>query len=151
MSKDVMKIQENIINEFAQLSQWFDRYQHLISLGRALQPLKNDEKNDDTALLGCQAHVWIKTTHQEDTLHFSIDSDSLITKGILSLLLRIYNDQTPKDILETHLYFPEKIGLYDHLSPMRANGLQAMIQRIESEARDSLSLHNVENSNISEK
>ena len=135
MPNDITKIQENIIKEFTQLPQWFDRYQHLISLGRLLQPLKNNKKNEDTSLLGCQSNVWIKTSYKENTLHFTADSDSMITKGILALLLRVYNDQSPEDILKTHLYFHEKIGLYDHLSPMRANGLQAMIQRIQSEAK----------------
>ena len=136
MCRSINKKQKEIIKEFSNFTEWFQMYQHIISLGRNIHLM--DEKNEKDMLPGCQSQVWIKGSIQNGKMWYQAESDSLITKGILSLLLRIYNHQTPLDIVDSDLYFTEEIGLQTHLSPARANGLQSMINHMKTIAKSYL-------------
>lgn len=110
---------------------WMERYEYIIEIGKSL-PLINDEfKKDENLIVGCQSKVWLHSEIQNNKLHFTADSDAILTKGIVALLLRVFNNQAPKDILDANLYFVDKIGLKEHLSPTRANGLVSMIKQIK--------------------
>lgn len=123
--------QSAIIDEFSRLSSWEDRYRHIIDLGKALPTMAESDKVEDLKVRGCQSQVWLKAELQPDkTIHFTADSDALIVKGLIALLLKIYSDRTAKEILATKPDFIESIGLARHLSPSRANGLVAMIKQI---------------------
>lgn len=134
----INQIQNEIIEEFSSLDDWMDRYQLLIDMGNDLPPLAEAHKTPNNIIEGCQSRVWITaTTQPEGVMHFQADSDALIVKGIIALLLRIFNGQKDADILNADLYFVPKVGLQEHLSPTRANGLVAMIQRIKLLAQQS--------------
>jgi cysteine desulfuration protein SufE len=124
-------IQDKIIEEFSALDDWIDKYEYLINLGKELNPLAADLKTEDNAIKGCQARVWISVELKNGKMIFSADSDALITKGLIALLLRVLNNQTPEDIVNSDLYFIEKIGLSSHLSPSRANGLASIVKHIK--------------------
>jgi len=124
-------IQDKIIEEFSELDDWLDKYEYLIDLGKELNPLAADLKTEDNAIKGCQAKVWISAEMKDGKLCFFADSDALITKGLVALLLRVLNDQTPADIVNADLYFIEKVGLNSHLSPSRANGLASIVKQIK--------------------
>jgi cysteine desulfuration protein SufE len=124
-------IQDKIIEEFSELDDWLDKYEYLIDLGKELNPLAADLKTEDNAIKGCQAKVWISAEMKDGKLCFFADSDALITKGLIALLLRVLNDQTPADIVNADLYFIEKVGLNSHLSPSRANGLASIVKQIK--------------------
>lgn len=124
-------IQGKIIEEFSELDDWLDKYEYLIDLGKELNPLAADLKTEDNAIKGCQAKVWISAEMKDGKLCFFADSDALITKGLIALLLRVLNDQTPADIVNADLYFIEKVGLNSHLSPSRANGLASIVKQIK--------------------
>lgn len=124
-----------IIEEFTKLDDWFDKYEYLISLGKKLEPLDEKLKNEENSISGCQSNVWIKAEIQDKKVNYLADSDSLIVKGMISLLLRVLNNQHPKDIVNTDLYFIDKIGLSSNLSPSRANGLMSIIKQIKSYAK----------------
>jgi cysteine desulfuration protein SufE len=127
----IKEIQEEIIDEFSMFEDWMERYEYIIEIGKSL-PLINDEfKKDENLIVGCQSKVWLHSEIQNNKLHFTADSDAILTKGIVALLLRIFNNQAPKDILDANLYFVDKIGLKEHLSPTRANGLVSMIKQIK--------------------
>ena len=126
----IKEIQDEIIEEFSELDDWMDRYQLLIDMGNELAPMDEKYKVDENLIDGCQSRVWIHCTKDGEKLHFTAESDALIVKGIISLIIRVFDNQTPQDILNTELYFIEEIGLTEHLSPTRSNGLLAMIKQI---------------------
>ena len=125
--QSINEIQDEIIEEFSELDDWMDRYQLLIDMGNEQKPLPVDEKNDQNLIEGCQSRLWLVCDQKPDgTLSFRAESDALIVKGIVSLLIRVLTDHTPDEILNADLYFIDKIGLRDHLSPTRSNGLLSM-------------------------
>jgi len=126
----INEIQDEIIEEFNDFEDWMDKYQMLIDLGNDLEPLDEKYKTEDNLIDGCQSRVWVQCDLIDGKMHLQAESDALIVKGIVALLLRVLSDQTPQDILDTDLYFVEQIGLSEHLSPTRANGLVAMIKQI---------------------
>jgi cysteine desulfuration protein SufE len=130
--------QDEIIEEFNDLDDWMDKYQLLIDLGSEQEALDEKYKTEQNLIDGCQSRVWIQCDAQDDAegkiLHFQADSDALIVKGIIALLIRVINDQPAKEILNADLYFMEAIGLKEHLSPTRSNGLLAMVKRIKAYA-----------------
>lgn len=128
--------QDEIIDEFDGLSDWMDRYAYIIDLGNTLPVFPENEKTTQNIIEGCQSRVWI-TAHKlpDGKIHFQADSDALIVKGIVALLLRVLNDRTPDEILAANLYFIDKIGLREHLSPTRSNGLVAMVKQINNYAK----------------
>ncbi|MGP1363098.1 MAG: SufE family protein [Bacteroides sp.] len=134
----IAEIQAEILSEFEYLEDWLDKYQQLIDIGQMLPQGDETLKQEKNLIHGCQSRVWIDCQKEGELLHFRADSDAVITKGIVSLLLRIFDHQTPKDILNAHLYVLEAIGLQEHLSPTRANGLVAMLERIREYAREYL-------------
>lgn len=128
--------QDEIIEEFQGLTDWMDRYAYIIDLGNTLPEFPQQEKIPANLIEGCQSRVWIAAKQNPDnTIHFEADSDALIVKGIVALLLRVLNDRTPDELLDTNLYFIEKIGLKEHLSPTRSNGLLAMVRQIQNYAK----------------
>ena len=130
--------QDEIIEEFNDLDDWMDKYQLLIDLGSEQDALDEKYKTEQNLIDGCQSRVWIQCDAKEEAegkiLHFQADSDALIVKGIIALLIRVINDQSAKEILNADLYFMEAIGLKEHLSPTRSNGLLAMVKRIKAYA-----------------
>ena len=122
--------QQEIIEEFSEMDDWMDRYQLLIDMGEEQAPLPAEEKNESNLIDGCQSRVWIVCNEQNGCLHFRAESDALIVKGIIALLIRVINDHTPQEILDAKLHFIDDIGLREHLSPTRSNGLLAMIKQI---------------------
>lgn len=122
--------QQEIIEEFSEMDDWMDRYQLLIDMGEEQTPLPTEEKNESNLIDGCQSRVWIVCNEQDGRLHFRAESDALIVKGIIALLIRVINDHTPQEILAAKLHFIDDIGLREHLSPTRSNGLLAMIKQI---------------------
>ncbi len=127
----IKEIQEEIIDEFAMFDDWMERYEYIIDLGKSL-PLINDAyKLESNLISGCQSKVWLHSEIENDTINFTADSDAILTKGIVALLLRVFNNQKPSDILSADLYFVDEIGLKEHLSPTRANGLVSMIKQIK--------------------
>ena len=123
--------QQELIDEFAMFTDWQDRYEHLIELGKDLPLIAPEHKTDDNLVRGCQSRVWLSAEHKDGLVHFTADSDAMITKGIVALLVRVYNDRTPQEILGASTEFIDQIGLRAHLSPNRANGLSAMIDQMK--------------------
>lgn len=126
----INEIQDEIIEEFTLLDDWMDRYQLLIDLGQEQAPLPEADKVDQNLIDGCQSRVWIVCEEQNGLLHFRAESDALIVKGIVSLVVRAVTGHSPHEILDSDLYFIERIGLTEHLSPTRSNGLLAMIKQV---------------------
>ena len=127
----INQIQDEIIEEFSVYEEWLDKYEYLIELGNSLEVIDESQKTPDNIIQGCQSRVWLDCKMNDDgTLTFSADSDAIITKGIIALLIRVVNNQKPQDIIDADLYFIEQIGLKENLSPTRANGLLAMIKQI---------------------
>lgn len=124
------EIQDEIIEEFSDFDDWMDKYQMLIDLGNDLSPLDEQYKTPQNLIDGCQSRVWLQCDYADGKLHFQAESDALIVKGIIALLIRVLNDHTPQEILDADLYFIEQIGLKDHLSPTRSNGLLAMVKQM---------------------
>ena len=135
MSIKINKIQDMIIEEFSELNDWFDKYEYLINIGKTLEPLDEKLKTEKISLSGCQSNVWFKADMRDERIHYLADSDSLITKGMISLFLRVLNNQYPEDIVNANLYFIDKIGLNSNLSPSRANGLMSIVKHIKSCAK----------------
>ena len=130
----INELQDEIIEEFSDFDDWMDRYQMLIDLGNDLGPLDEKYKTQQNLIDGCQSRVWLQCDCVDGLLVFSADSDALIVKGIIALLIRVLSQQTAKDILDADLYFIERIGLREHLSPTRSNGLLAMVKQIKAYA-----------------
>ncbi len=128
---NIDKIQEEIVEEFAFFEDWMQRYEYIIELGKSLPLIDEKNKTDDNVISGCQSKVWIHAEQREDSIVFTADSDAILTKGIISLLLRVFSNHTPEEILHTEMNFIDEIGLKEHLSPTRANGLLAMIKQIK--------------------
>lgn len=126
----INEIQDEIIEEFTALDDWMDRYQMLIDLGEEQAPLADADKTEQNLIDGCQSRVWILCEEKDGKLHFRADSDALIVKGLVALVLQVVNDHRPDEIYAADLYFIERIGLRDHLSPTRSNGLLAMVKQI---------------------
>ena len=126
----INEIQDEVIEEFSAFDDWMDKYQMLIDLGNDLEPLDEQYKTEQNLIEGCQSRVWLQCDVVDGGLHFSAESDALIVKGIIALLIRVLNDHTPDEILGTELYFIDQIGLKDHLSPTRSNGLLSMVKQI---------------------
>ena len=127
----INEIQDSIIEEFSEYDDWMDKYQLLIDLGNEQEPLEEQYKNESNLIEGCQSRVWLQADlTDEGKIHFQAESDALIVKGIITLLIRVLDNQTPDDILNTDLYFIEQIGLREHLSPTRSNGLLAMMKQM---------------------
>ncbi|MCK4561442.1 MAG: SufE family protein [Flavobacteriaceae bacterium] len=127
----IKEIQEEIIDEFDLFEDWMERYEYIIENGKTLQLINGNNKNDDNLINGCQSKVWLYADYIDDKLVFTADSDAILTKGIIALLLRVYSNQTPKDILDAEPYFIDEIGLKEHLSPTRANGLVSMVKQLK--------------------
>jgi cysteine desulfuration protein SufE len=127
----INEIQDEIIAEFSDYDDWMDKYQLLIDLGNEQEPLDEQYKNENNLIEGCQSRVWLQADlTPEGKIHFQAESDALIVKGIVTLLIRVLDNQTPDDILNADLYFIEQIGLREHLSPTRSNGLLAMMKQM---------------------
>lgn len=136
--KSIDDIQQEIIEEFAVYDEWLDKYEYLIDLGRDLPLIAEGDKTDANLIEGCQSRVWLSCTRDENgCLHFAADSDAIITKGLISLLIRVFDSRSPQEILDTELFFIDEIGLKENLSPTRAGGLAAMIKRIREYAAQS--------------
>lgn len=127
----IKEIQEEIIDEFSMFEDWMERYEYIIDLGKSLPLIDTQYKLDENLIKGCQSKVWMYSEVEDDKVKFTADSDAILTKGIVALLLRVFSDQTPKDILEADTAFIDEIGLKEHLSPTRANGLVSMVKQIK--------------------
>lgn len=127
----IKEIQEEIIDEFAYFEDWMERYEHLIELGKSLPLIDPEFKLEENLIKGCQSKVWLHSELKNDLLELTADSDAILTKGIVALLLRVYNHQKPEDILRADNNFIDEIGLKEHLSPTRANGLVSMLKQIK--------------------
>ncbi|MBD9230070.1 MAG: SufE family protein [Prevotella sp.] len=130
----INEIQDEVIEEFADFDDWMDKYQMLIDLGNDLGTLDEKYKTEQNLIDGCQSRVWLQCDYVDGKLVFSAESDALIVKGIIALLIRVISGHTPEEICDADLYFIEKIGLKDHLSPTRSNGLLAMVKQIKAYA-----------------
>jgi cysteine desulfuration protein SufE len=127
-------IENEIIEEFELFENWEDKYQFIIDLGKELKHLKEELKTEDRIIKGCQSRVWLYSKLIDNKIHFEADSDAIITKGIVALLIRVLSNQTPDEIINAELEFINKIGLKEHLSPTRANGLVSMIKQMKLDA-----------------
>jgi len=127
----IKEIQEEIIDEFSMFDDWMERYEYIIELGKSLPIIEEKNKLDENLIKGCQSKVWLFSELDNDIIKFSADSDAILTKGIVALLLRVYSNQKPADILTAKTDFIDEIGLKEHLSPTRANGLVSMIKYIK--------------------
>ncbi|MDD7915237.1 SufE family protein [Polaribacter ponticola] len=127
----IKEIQEEIIDEFSMFDDWMDRYEYIIELGKSLPIISSEYKLDENLIKGCQSKVWLYSELEDETIKFTADSDAILTKGIVALLLRVYSNQKPVDILTAETNFIDEIGLKEHLSPTRANGLVSMVKQIK--------------------
>ena len=127
----IKEIQEEIVDEFSMFEDWMQRYEYMIELGKSLPMIEEQYKTDDNIIKGCQSKVWVHAELQDDKLFFTADSDAIITKGIIAILIRVFSNQKPKDIMEADTQFIDEIGLKEHLSPTRANGLVSMIKQLK--------------------
>jgi cysteine desulfuration protein SufE len=135
---DAVAVQDDIVKSFGFFSEWLDRYQYLIDLGRKLPPLAEEEKRDDKLLAGCQSKVWLYLEGDKDRIVIRANSDAAIVSGLISLLIRVYSGCSARQIVDTEPYFISEIGLTDHLSPTRSNGLHAMLAAIKTHAQSLL-------------
>ena len=127
----IQDIQNDIIEEFSMFDDWEERYQYMIDLGKTLPLIDNEYKTDNNIIKGCQSKVWVHAAMQENKVVFTADSDAIITKGIIAILIRVFSNQSPQAIIDANTDFIDKIGLKDHLSPTRANGLVSMIKQLK--------------------
>ena len=130
--------QQEIIDEFAIYDDWMEKYEYIIELGKSVPTLSPELKTTERLIEGCQSNVWLATEIKDGKMLFSADSDAIITKGIIGLLIHVYNNESPAAILQAELFFINQIGLAEHLSPTRANGLLSMVKRMKTEALQSL-------------
>jgi cysteine desulfuration protein SufE len=131
---EIQEIQNEIVDEFSMFEDWMQRYEYMIELGKGLDPMEESHKTDDNIIKGCQSRVWVHANMKEDKIVFTADSDAIITKGIIAILIRAFSNQKPKAILEANTAFIDEIGLKEHLSPNRANGLVSMIKQLKNYA-----------------
>jgi len=127
----IKEIENEIVDEFAIFTDWMDKYEYIIELGKGVPAIEEKEKTEENLIKGCQSRVWLSCRIEDGKLYFAADSDAIITKGIISLLIRVYNGQAPADILANEPEFIGEIGLQENLSPTRANGLVSMIKQIK--------------------
>ena len=130
----IQEISEQIVEEFSVFDEWLDKYEYLIETGKQMPAINPEAKTSENLIEGCQSRVWLDCREEDGVLHFTADSDAVITKGIISLLIRVFDGQKPEDIVAADLSFIDRIGLRDNLSPTRANGLVAMITKIKAYA-----------------
>ena len=130
----INQLQDEVIEEFEGFDDWMDRYAYIIELGNAMPPLDEKYKTNDNLIEGCQSRVWLQADYEDGIVTFQADSDALIVKGIVSMVVRVLSGHTPQEILDADLYFIERIGLRDHLSPTRSNGLLAMVKHARAYA-----------------
>lgn len=126
----INEAQDEVIEEFSDFTDWMDKYQLLIDLGNEQKPLDDKYKTESNLIDGCQSRVWLQADYEDGKIYFTAESEALIVKGIIALLIRVLSGHTPQEILDTDLYFIDRIGLKDHLSPTRSNGLLAMVKQI---------------------
>lgn len=127
----IENIQNEIVDEFSMFEDWMERYEYMIELGKSLPLIDSNYKTDDNIIKGCQSKVWLHADFEQDKVIFTADSDAIITKGIVAILIRVFTNQTPQAILEANTDFIDAIGLKEHLSPTRANGLLSMVKQIK--------------------
>ena len=127
----IKDIQEEIVDEFSMFDDWMQRYEYIIELGKNLPLIKEEFKVEENLIKGCQSKVWLQGEQNNEKVVFTADSDAILTKGIIAILIRVFSNQTPKDIIESEMGFIDEIGLKEHLSPTRANGLVSMIKNIK--------------------
>ena len=127
----IIEVQNEIVEEFSLFEDWMQRYEYMIELGKSIELIDPSNKVDSNLIKGCQSKLWLHAELKKDKLIFKADSEAIITKGIAAVLLRVFSNQTPKNIIEANLEFIDKIGLKEHLSPTRANGLLSMIKQIK--------------------
>ena len=139
---NINEIQDEIIAEFSDFDDWMDRYQMLIDMGSEQPPLEDQYKTEQNLIDGCQSRVWLQADLVDGKLQFRAESDALIVKGIVALLVRVLSGHTPQEILDADLYFIDRIGLREHLSPTRSNGLGAMLKQMKMYALAYKSIHN---------
>ena len=128
---EIKKIQEEIVDEFSMFDDWMQRYEYIIELGKNLPLIKEEFKTDENVIKGCQSKVWLQGEIKDDKVVFTADSDAILTKGIIAILIRVFSNQKAEDILNADMSFIDEIGLKEHLSPTRANGLVSMIKQIK--------------------
>jgi cysteine desulfuration protein SufE len=128
---DIQEVQQKIIDEFKALGDWTERYKHIIKQGRDLEPLAEEYKVDENLVRGCQSQVWLHTRFEDGKVIFEADSDAAITKGLVALMVRFYSNQDPDTIINTSPDFIKKIGMQQHLSPTRSNGLASMVKQMK--------------------
>ena len=126
--------QNSIIEDFSMFEDWMEKYEFIIELGKEVNLIPEQDKSDDLLIEGCQSRVWLKSEVNNGQMYYFADSDAIITKGIISLLIKVMNGETPRTIAKENLFFIEKIGLQEHLSPTRANGLLEMVKRMKMDA-----------------
>lgn len=127
----IEEVQKDIIDEFSMFEDWEERYQYMIDLGKTLPIIEDKYKTEDNIIKGCQSKVWVHANMDADKVKFTADSDAIITKGIIAILIRVFSNQHPKDIIDANTDFIDAIGLKEHLSPTRANGLVSMIKQLK--------------------
>ncbi len=128
----IKEAQDEIIDEFALFDEWMDKYEHIIELGKDLPLIEEQYKTEENLIKGCQSRVWLHAELTNDNnIVFTADSDAIITKGIIALMIRVFSNHTPKEIAQSELYFIDQIGLKEHLSPTRSNGLLSMVKQIK--------------------
>ena len=127
----IKEIQEEIVDEFSLYDDWMERYEHLIALGKSLPLIDAQFKTEENIIKGCQSKVWVHGALDQDTVIFTADSDAILTKGLVALLLRVFSNRTPQEILDADTKFIDEIGLKEHLSPTRANGLLSMVKQLK--------------------
>jgi cysteine desulfuration protein SufE len=136
MEKTLKEVENDFVEEFSMYDEWLDKYEYLIDLGKNLKPYPEKDKTDDKLVRGCQSRVWLNYKVEDDRIYFVADSDAIITKGIISLLISVYSGRTPGEILADDFSFINRIGLKENLSPTRANGLVSMIATIKAVAEE---------------
>jgi len=127
----IQETQNEIIDEFRLFDEWMDKYEHIIEMGKDLPLISEKFKTEDNLMKGCQSQVWLNAEIKDGKIIFTADSDAIITKGIIALMIRVFSNHTPKEITEADLFFIDQIGLKEHLSPTRSNGLLAMVKQIK--------------------
>jgi cysteine desulfuration protein SufE len=132
--KTIEEKQQEIVSEFSLFDDWMEKYEYIIDLGKDLPLIDDNLKTEDRLIEGCQSRVWLNSEIVDGKMNFTADSDAIITKGIIGLLIRVMNSENPKTVVETDLHFIKDIGLQEHLSPTRANGLAGMVKRMKIEA-----------------
>lgn len=138
MMKTIQEVENEIIENFSMYEEWLDKYEYLIDLGKNLEPYPEEARTEDKLIKGCQSRVWLDARMQDGRLWFRADSDAIITKGIISLLISVFSGRTPAEIVADDFSFIERIGLKENLSPTRANGLVSMIETIRKTAEENV-------------